>query len=131
MKDNIFTMLKWELQSLAQPAEVQLSLFDPKFAHNVPDELALSLDDILRPALTTYGEDLTEDQRESLCRLDVYLRDMSGQHNADLWTVDALRTSDRWNTVRELARHCLDSLGWDFEVPPRDGERQFRVKGQG
>jgi hypothetical protein len=35
---------------------------------------------------------------------------MSGNENAELWTRDALRTSDRWGLVRQLARRAVELL---------------------
>jgi hypothetical protein len=72
------------------------------------DELALEFDDIA-PAvdlMLTNGE-INKAQRDCVAELDRYLKQVSGQENAHLWTVEALPSAQEWKEVRRLARNCL------------------------
>ena len=46
--------------------------------------------------------------------LDTRLDEMSGPHNAELWT-DALRSRPEWEEARRQAREILDVFGWSIE----------------
>ena len=85
------------LSSLGLPGE-------PRFA----DELALEFDDgfTLLDQFVRAGW-LGERVVEQLQVLDGLLNEMSGPDNADLWTLESLETSPRWEAVRASARSAL------------------------
>jgi len=78
---------------------------DPDF--NV-DELALDFNDfvLLLPQVVAAGL-ISPAAARSVEAVDNQLDQMSGEENAELWTVTALRTSPEWTKVRELARNAL------------------------
>ena len=99
---------------LAMPADCQEEWLHslglpgkPRFA----DELALEFDDGFRllGQFVRAGW-IGEPAAARLRKLDGLLADMSGAHNAELWTVDSLRTSPRWAAVRISARAALLEL---------------------
>lgn len=103
------------LTRLASDSNTQLeylsSLGPNKVAPGV-DELALELDDVapMLRRLVASGY-LSNHAAQSVEAVSDRLAGMSGQNHAELWTPDALRTSDDWTTVRRLAAEALQQLG--------------------
>jgi len=112
--DAKLQILQWALQALAQPAEVQLTLF-PDFVCKT-DELALDFDN----ALGATSDLLNSEQRECLRPIDKVLDEFSGEANASYWSEDALRNNSLWSYVRNMARHALELFGWPNVPPPKD-----------
>jgi hypothetical protein len=114
--------LEWSVRALAQPKEVQETLF-PGFVC-VADELALDFEESLQgcdgaqPRLATIV-------REAVRELDKHLEQMSGPDNSSLWTDEALARSAEWERVRELARVVVGRAGWPTSPP--DPNRQLYV----
>ena len=83
----------------------------PEGSHQ-PDGLALDFD----AAYTAFVDGLDElpsmERLQALQSLDSELSAMSGKHNAQLWTEDAVRTHPRWAKVRALATDVLERFGW-------------------
>jgi len=76
------------------------------------DELALEFDSVYRLLGECLGRrEITEAQVSSVIALNEYLREMGGEENADLWTPEALESSEKWSRVRELAEEALFSFG--------------------
>lgn len=77
-----------------------------------PDELALDFDNAKGVVATLQSEGVvfSDDSIDVLRTLDAELDLMSGPDNHALWTTDALRRSDRWALVRQLAREAITSL---------------------
>jgi len=95
------------LKMLAAPASAQIEYL---IEHRVDeDELALQLDDVLPAVVSNF--DVPDDAHATLSALDAKLDSMSGQHNARLWTDEALHHADEWSTVRHLAAEALAKLG--------------------
>ncbi|MGD9723761.1 MAG: hypothetical protein AB7U76_21200 [Pirellulales bacterium] len=79
----------------------------------VADEIALDFDNWCRWALEGAGApELTNEQRASLIALDHRFDQMSGEHNAELWTDHALRSRPEWAEVRRDAQTILRQMGW-------------------
>ena len=75
------------------------------------DELALEFDDGFRMMPTFIERDwLNETALRVLAEIDEHLGSMSGEHNADLWQVEALARRTEWDEVRTLARTALTLL---------------------
>ena len=106
------------VQALAQPADVQLSLF-PDFVCKA-DELALDFDNFWKCAKGNDGERLTARQIDMLDAIAFALDTMNGAANAALWTDDALREDSRWERIRGDARTTLVAFGWPNEVPQNE-----------
>jgi hypothetical protein len=88
------------LSSLGLPGE-------PRYA----DELALEFDDGIRLLDQFVRAGLINELAAELLRvLDGLLNAMSGPDNADLWTLESLRVSPRWEAVRASARAALLAL---------------------
>lgn len=103
-----WAQLRDALGALAADAEEQLD----RLGTMHPDELGLDFDDARQLIL---GEDavggvLSPEAIDVLETLDSELEAMSGEHDAALWTADALRNSDRWRLVRDLAQRALSLL---------------------
>lgn len=62
---------------------------------------------------------LSNKQSEPLAALDQHIAEMSGEHNGDFWTDQALFTDQRWDAVRAMAKAALSSFGWPNVVPPK------------
>ncbi len=107
--------LKHQLQALAMPADIQLSLCPDGAAK--ADELT---EDFHHWRLCVVGNDpgeLTEEQLSCLKEIDDQTDFMSGQENAHLWTDHALRERAEWERVRNAAEEALALFGWPLEVP--------------
>ncbi len=110
--------LRIALQQAALPAERQIARlrgFDVAF------EVADDFDNWCRWALASADLKLTEEQRSRLSALNRRLDQMSGEHNAELWTEDALRSRPEWEEVRREAREILELFQWPIEVQDDPG----------
>lgn len=103
-------LLEQAVLALAQPCEIQLSLF-PDFVCKA-DELALNFEDGLYE-LVGHEAELNPAQRDAVQHLDDLLRSMSGKQNFGLWTESALRGHPAWERVRLEARVVLAAFGWE------------------
>ena len=109
------------LRLAALPAEEQIAAL-PDFV-DVPAEVALLYDDAFRlvPQIREAGL-ITDEQEESLVRLDRLHRDMGIATDKDwLWTVDAMRSDERWARSRRLAAEALAALGREAGTPRFEG----------
>jgi hypothetical protein len=111
--------LRRSVQALAQPAAVMIRLF-PGFVC-VGDELALEFEEGLREARAA-GLAESPTAREALQALDAYLAVLSGPPNEEFWLEpESLRTDERWETIRSLARATLLAFGWPDATPELNG----------
>lgn len=108
-------MLRWAVQALVQPAEVQRALFPPFVV--VADELALDFHHWWTTFERHYGHELSKEQREACEALDDLLAEMSGP-KPELWTDEGCLNHPKWSEVRRLAANVLSAFGWPAEVPP-------------
>ncbi|WP_334321623.1 hypothetical protein, partial [Gilliamella apicola] len=90
--------IKWIAQVIAQPYEIQKSLF-PDFA-NVADELAVEWEGALDELNIT---SITDEQRSVIKKLDDYMLSISGPVNIQYWNNTALCKSVEWQRMREMA----------------------------
>lgn len=104
--------------ALAQPANVQLSLF-PDFVCKA-DELALNFEDGLYE-LVGHENEITPEQRSAVDALDQIITDMSGKPNASFWTEEALRSHPTWDEIRSAAKAVVVAFGWELKRPPPSG----------
>ena len=94
--------------NLALPASEQLAILEASGDSRAVDELALDYDDTCWIITEAESQNvLTQDELSALRSLDRQLDEMSGEANARNWTVEALRFSDCWKEVRELATLAL------------------------
>lgn len=101
----------------ALPAFRQLESFPDGVV--VADEIALDFDNWCKWALDGFdAPSLTDEQRSSLAALDSRFDRMSGEHNPDLWTDDALQCRPEWDEVRDDASRVLDAFGWSIDGNP-------------
>ncbi len=77
------------------------------------DELALDYDNFLGAYLGNVGDAVGSLQNAALRRVDELLDVMSGEHNLELWTDDAVCRNPRWAEVRAAAREALAAMHWD------------------
>jgi hypothetical protein len=117
--------LEWSLQALAQSASDQIAMF-PDFVV-AADELASDFNDALL-LLRASSAEWSREQRESVDLLSDLLTGMSGKHEPDLWSHEALNSSPEWVEVRRLAVAALAAFGWSEGLPP--GDRAVYVKSQ-
>ena len=92
------------VRRLAAPPDRQIQ----KLGGSHPDELALDLDAVL-PAYLATGA-ISEEQKAALRELDEELDRISGEKNADLWTLEGLRDAPEWAKVRRLAARASELL---------------------
>ena len=94
--------------NLALPASEQLAILEAVGDGQAVDELALDYDDNFWVVNEAESQnELTPDELSALRSLDRQLDQMSGEANAENWTVEALRFADCWKEVRELAAVTL------------------------
>lgn len=109
--------IKWITQVIAQPYEIQKSLF-PDFA-NVADELAVewerALDELDELNITS----ITDEQRSVIKKLDDYMLSISGPANIQYWNNTALCKSVEWQRMREMAIDILSIMHWEKTVPAK------------
>ena len=108
--------LQWAVQALAQPAEVQPTLF-PSFVV-VADELALEFDHWRDVADGEVGGSWSPVQRAAVMTLDQLLSEMSGTGKPELWVGAACLHHPQWSAVRHLASEVLSAFGWSPGRPP-------------
>lgn len=100
--------LRQAIDVAAMPPDQQLASF-PKGV-DIPFEIANDFSNWCRWVLKCDEVDLTGDVRTGLVSLDELLHEMSGPHNAKLWTEDALRHDLKWEQVRQMARELQHKL---------------------
>jgi hypothetical protein len=124
--DTILNQFYWSLQALAQPAADQSALF-PMFVV-VADELALDLDHWLQVVQSNQLVVPPETLRAAL-EINRLLGEISGRHNAQEWTIEALNTSPTWQKVRTRAREALFAAGLPLDPPPPGRSKYASVPG--
>ena len=77
------------------------------------DELALDFENFAAAFLSNFGNELSEEQRSSVKRVDQLLDSMSGATNGELWTDAAVLEHPAWADVREAALRALELLAGD------------------
>lgn len=98
--------LRAAVARLAEPAADQIEYLDELGVSPLADELALEVDDVVGAVLGDRHL-LSADQRYAVIGFDRRLDDMSGAHNAHLWTVDALTAAAEWSALRGAAQEVL------------------------
>ena len=114
IQERALQRLEWSTRALYQPVDIQRSLY-PDFVV-VADELALDFDQWL--SVATSHARLAPEHLDRLLAINRKLEQMSGSHNAQLWTLDALANSSEWSSIRALAGDALKDLGWSSAPPP-------------
>ena len=104
--------LRKALQQATLPADRQIARLE---GFDVSFEIADDFGNWCRWALDSKDVELTNEQRSQLNALDARLNEMSGEHNAELWTDDALRSRPEWEEVRRDARKILELFQWPIE----------------
>ena len=123
----IFERLKYSIQLLAGPAEIQLRML-PRFVCRV-NELALDFDLWKEIVLNTFRSELSTDQICRMESIDLSLSELT-RMGPEHWTEEAVRESDEWKRIRTLAALALVSFGWARDTPPSHaGEYVSHPKG--
>lgn len=106
--------LRWSAQAIAQPSTVQIELF-PEFVE-VADELALVWEEAIQDldGIRTHSQHA---QIAAIEELDAFMISISGKSHEQLWTMDALKSSQEWQTMRELANRVLEQMFWPKSPP--------------
>jgi hypothetical protein len=107
--------LRRTLQAIAQPEDIQKSLF-PDFAF-VADELVLEFSEALRITLLTDQEHLSSNQLQALERLDQKIIEFSGDQYLEVWLEKDSLAHPVWDSFRSLALEALSQFGWPNEIP--------------
>lgn len=115
LREGIFKRLKHSIQLLACPPDVQLGLL-PSFVCKA-DELALEFDNWWEVTRRNYSADLSADQLSALRAVNEKLSWMT-KNAKEEWTEQAVRESQEWTSIRQLAARALDVFGWPMETPP-------------
>ena len=97
------------VKCLSLPAHEQLAVLSELGCPGVIDELALQFHDqaVIADQLLEQGE-IEPKQLSIVKEIDTKLTNMSGQHNATVWTEDALKHSPFWLEIRQLATGFFD-----------------------
>lgn len=114
--EGVKQQFQWAVQALAQPADVQPSLF-PSFVV-VADELALEFDNWRQAFESNFRNSWSPEQREAVAALDQLLSEMSGPDKPELWLDEGCLNHPKWSEVRQLAGQVLTAYGWLPGLPP-------------
>jgi hypothetical protein len=117
--------LKKALQQAALPADRQIARLR---GYDVPFEIADDFGNWCGWALHSTDLTLTDVQLSRLAALDTFLNEMSGEHNAELWIDEALRSRPEWEEVRWNAREILELMQWSLEDDDDSGIEVIPVK---
>lgn len=110
--------IKWVTQAIAQPCEIQKSLF-PDFA-NIADELAVEWEMALNELNDSQVAYLfSSEQKLAVKNLDDYMLSISGAANIQYWNNDALCRSVEWQKMRKMANDILRIMNWENVVPAK------------
>ena len=110
--------IKWVTQAIAQPCEIQKSLF-PDFA-NIADELAVEWEMALNELNDSQVASLfSSEQKLAVKNLDNYMLSISGAANIQYWNNDALCRSVEWQKMRKMAINILRIMNWENVVPAK------------
>jgi hypothetical protein len=110
---------EWIVRAIAQPAEIQQTLFPPYVV--VADELAMEFEEHLRKLQTAgLSSVFNEDEERLVMDLDAKLAAISGPKNLRFWTDEALSSAPEWDEIRRAASAVLDKMGWSKAPPPAD-----------
>jgi hypothetical protein len=115
-RDLLFKQLRWTLASLAAVGSDQQTLF-PDHVEK-PGKLALEFDRCVSQIRGEYGPELSEAQAGMLTAIEEKLATIARDSNTfdtDLWTDEALRSSEHWADVRRLASAALEAFGWPIK----------------
>jgi hypothetical protein len=99
------------LRRLAEAGSAQRALFPDENVSAV--ELVRAFDQRALAVRDSYDDRLSARQLESLTALEKKLSTMTrdgAEFDADIWTDEAVRTSEHWAEVRNLAAAALDEL---------------------
>jgi hypothetical protein len=116
-----FRQLRWSLQALAGAGSDQQSLFPDRVSS--ADDLAFDFDHWCSVIRSAYDDGLTAAQSSALDALARKLATMSrdgAEFDVELWTDAAVRSSEHWAEVRQLACGGLDAFGWRKPDRPAD-----------
>lgn len=117
MDENLENELRRTLRALAQPADVQRSLFPEEVV--IGDELVMEFCDAFERCRSVAS--LPDAQLKCLTALDELIDSHSGEHNEDLWCdPESLSTDPRWEDMRQAAARALDSFGWTNVAPEKN-----------
>ena len=108
-----FEQLRWALRALADAGSEQGALFADRVM--TPGTAAVEFDRSASLVRERYEPELTAAQSEALAVIARKFATMSrdaGEFDAELWSADALSTSQDWSDIRELASSALQSFGW-------------------
>lgn len=97
--------------ALAQPADIQLSLF-PDFVCKA-DELALDFEDGLYEMIGQ-EEQFSDEQRAAIDALDKLISSNSGERHASFWTEAAVREHPIWDEIRAAAKATASAFDWSL-----------------
>jgi hypothetical protein len=129
MKENIIELgliqLRIALQQAALLADRQIARFK---GFDASFEVADDLGNWSQWALHSTDVKLSDEQRTRLIALDTLTQEMSGEHNAELWTDDALRSHPEWEDVRQQARVILELFQWPIDDKDDPGIEVVRVQ---
>ncbi|MHB1037555.1 MAG: hypothetical protein ACYC35_22035 [Pirellulales bacterium] len=115
-EENIKRQFQWAVQALAQPPNVQPTLFPPFVV--VADELALEFDNWWKAYESNFGHLCSQQQREAVSAVDHLLAEMSGPDKPELWLDDGCLNHPKWSEVRRLAADVLSAFEWPPGLPP-------------
>jgi hypothetical protein len=101
--------------ALAQPADIQLSLF-PDFVRKA-DELALDFEDGLYEMVGHEGQ-FSEQQRGTIDVLNALISSKMGEQHAAFWNETAVRDHPLWEEIRIAAKDAAATIGWDLQSVP-------------
>lgn len=108
-----FRQFRRSLQDLAGAGSDQLALFPDRVEK--PDELAWAFEHWATIVRGADESELSATEADAVEALQAKLKTMSrdgAEFGADLWTDSALRSSEQWLEVRQLATAALAAFGW-------------------
>jgi hypothetical protein len=115
----ILEKLKYCAQAIAQPTQIQVTLF-PSFVI-IADQLALDWEEATI-AFSRSDITLTMAQRSAMQKLDDYMGSVSGPDFPHVWIDEGWYATEEWKMMRELATQFLLEMNWSVECPPSSND---------
>ena len=100
---------------LAADPEIQRASY-PSFVV-LADEIALDIDDVVTFFHSREWEHVPQQIASLLEKANSELEAISGEKNAECWTMEALSSHPTWVNLRAEAREVATSLGLRFDKP--------------
>lgn len=109
---NCMKLMKEAITKVGQPYSEQEKLFPANIP--VAEEIALTFDNevTIRKEIMFEKGIIGKKAYDLINQLDMMLNKMNGRENLDLWTLEALEKSTKWQECRKVANDILEEMDY-------------------